>query len=140
VRKTVVKALITDTDGRVLVLYRSTTHPNFPGQIDLPGGEMEEGENYLLALRREIVEEVGLDVSHVKDSHFIKLYEKVRSDKTVDILYRVTIPLLSEKDIQTSWEHKGFSIISLSDLLSVRKPSNLDVYMKEVLIFLKEEA
>lgn len=53
-----VKAVIMD-GGRFLVLRQRTAVGDF---WDLPGGRMEHGESPLEALRREIVEETGLDV------------------------------------------------------------------------------
>lgn len=42
--KIVSKALIKNKNGKYLLLYRGDTHPNFPGHLDLPGGEVESEE------------------------------------------------------------------------------------------------
>ena len=47
-------------DGRVLLTRRA--HPPFEGFWDIPGGFLEEGEDPLDGLRRELKEETGLDV------------------------------------------------------------------------------
>ena len=47
-------------DGRVLLARRA--HPPFKGFWDIPGGFLDEGENPLDGLRRELKEETGLAV------------------------------------------------------------------------------
>jgi 8-oxo-dGTP diphosphatase len=47
-------------DGRVLLTRRA--HPPFEGFWDIPGGFLEEGEDPLDGLRRELKEETGLEV------------------------------------------------------------------------------
>jgi len=53
-------AFVTDADGRLL-LGRRAGEP-WRGYWDTPGGFIEEGEDPLDALRRELKEETGLDV------------------------------------------------------------------------------
>ena len=53
-----VSALVEDADGRVL-LARRAVEPDL-GLWDCPGGFLEEGEDPLEGLRRELLEETGL--------------------------------------------------------------------------------
>jgi ADP-ribose pyrophosphatase YjhB (NUDIX family) len=53
-------ALCEDAEGRVLLTRRA--HEPFIGRWDLPGGFLEEGEHPLDGLRRELLEETGLEV------------------------------------------------------------------------------
>ncbi len=55
--KIVAKALVRNSKELYLVLYRSNTHPLFPGHIDFPGGEVEPEETSEAAGAREIQEE-----------------------------------------------------------------------------------
>ena len=52
--KIVAKALVRNSEGLCLVLYRGNTHPRFPGHIDFPGGEVESEETPEAAVAREI--------------------------------------------------------------------------------------
>ena len=63
--KVVSKALIKNRDGKYLLLYRGDTHPNFPGHLDLPGGEVETKDTPNTATAREIQEETGIYVDAV---------------------------------------------------------------------------
>lgn len=59
----VVKTIIYNNDGNVLVLKRNKKTTVFPGMWDLPGGKIEFGENFHQAVSREISEEVKLNVA-----------------------------------------------------------------------------
>ena len=50
--KIVAKALVRNSEGLYLVLYRSNTHPLFPEHIDFPGGEVEPEEIPEVAVAR----------------------------------------------------------------------------------------
>lgn len=54
------KVFIRDDSGSVLLLRRSSTHPRYALQWDIPGGFVEEAEPYELTLQREVQEETGL--------------------------------------------------------------------------------
>lgn len=55
-----VGAVVHDDDGRVLLVRRA--HPPEQGRWSIPGGRVEPGEDDHTAVRREVLEETGLDV------------------------------------------------------------------------------
>jgi 8-oxo-dGTP pyrophosphatase MutT (NUDIX family) len=64
-KQLVVSALIPDHLGRIFVQKRTMTRRMFPGCWDLVGGHVEENEDELSALEREICEETGWTLSEV---------------------------------------------------------------------------
>ncbi|HUD11665.1 MAG TPA: NUDIX domain-containing protein [Candidatus Saccharimonadia bacterium] len=60
------KAIVTGDDGRLLALHRSKTDPSRPLTWDLPGGVVEFGEDPVEATVREVQEEAGQAISHLK--------------------------------------------------------------------------
>jgi 8-oxo-dGTP diphosphatase len=57
---TSVVAVIVDEDGQVLLTKRNV--PPFKGEWVMPGGKIDLGEPIVQALKREVWEEVGLEV------------------------------------------------------------------------------
>jgi ADP-ribose pyrophosphatase YjhB (NUDIX family) len=57
-------ALVVDDEGRLLLVRRAGDP--YEGTWDLPGGFLEEAEAPLDALRRELLEETGLDIDPVE--------------------------------------------------------------------------
>jgi 8-oxo-dGTP diphosphatase len=58
-----VKALVADEQGRVLAIRRSAESKFFGGNWDLPGGKVDPGESFDVALVREVAEETGLSIA-----------------------------------------------------------------------------
>lgn len=130
--KVVAKALLMDEDGNLLLLNRGLTHPNFPGHFDLPGGEVEEGEPWDIAVAREIFEEAGISVT---TEHLKKLFEK-QHPTVLHALY--TAKLSSKKPpVKLSWEHSAFHWIPPKKLLSLPLPEGVDKYYADVIEHLK---
>jgi 8-oxo-dGTP diphosphatase len=57
-----VKALIADDQGRILAIRRSLASKHFKHAWDLPGGKVDPGEGFDVALIREVAEETGVSV------------------------------------------------------------------------------
>lgn len=57
-----VKAVIVDDEGRSLLIRRSRANRNFVGQWEWPGGKSDPREAFDDALKREVLEECGLEV------------------------------------------------------------------------------
>jgi 8-oxo-dGTP diphosphatase len=57
-----VKALVADDQGRILAIRRSAASSQFTGNWDLPGGKVDPGESFDVALAREVAEETGLSI------------------------------------------------------------------------------
>jgi ADP-ribose pyrophosphatase YjhB (NUDIX family) len=74
-------AVVTDEDGRVLLL----SHVFRPGSgWGIPGGFMEKGEQPEEALRRELREEVGLELERAE----IALVRTLKRPRQVEIIFR----------------------------------------------------
>ena len=64
-------------DGRVLICQRSTAS-KFPLKWEFPGGKVETGENYLEALRRELREELDIEVEESRElAHHLHHYQEM---------------------------------------------------------------
>jgi nucleoside triphosphatase len=78
--------------GEYLLGKKPETRGMFPGQWTLPGGGIEEGERMEDALRREIREEVGIEVTNVQPLFFKDGEHPKRSqDGTVQNIYSINL-------------------------------------------------
>ncbi len=58
------KAILYREDGTILMIRRSKTAPSRPLWWDLPGGELEFGEDTIAGIIREVKEETGLEIQN----------------------------------------------------------------------------
>lgn len=58
-----VRVLLTDEQGKILILKRSTDSKTNPGKWELPGGKVDQGESFDKALVREVHEETNLTIA-----------------------------------------------------------------------------
>ncbi|PIS42711.1 MAG: NUDIX hydrolase [Candidatus Kerfeldbacteria bacterium CG08_land_8_20_14_0_20_40_16] len=89
--KPTASAIITDSKGQLL-LVRRKMNPR-KGYWDLPGGFLEEGENPINGLKREMKEELGIDIEISSQiGIYIDDYSGSYQSKTLNIAYEAKSP------------------------------------------------
>ena len=89
-RRVIVVGLIHNARGEWLLCKMPADRGVFPGQWGLPGGGLEAGEEAETALRRELREEVGLEVSEIEPLFFTDgLYTKRFSGGAARPIYMI---------------------------------------------------
>jgi len=86
-----VAALITDAEGRLLITVRKEEPAK--GTWDLPGGFVDPAETAEEAVRREIAEELGLDIQSARYLFSVpNIYEYGQvTYNSVDLIYRCEV-------------------------------------------------
>lgn len=124
------KVLIFDRDDNVLVLRRSSTHPRDAFKPDLPGGMIEDGEDFRFGTAREIKEETGLDVAPaaLKKLHTSGNYFSIMKRHLYGLRLTEDRP-----EIVISWEHDQVSWVPWRDLVDFEGPvqKQIDVVKKK---------
>ncbi len=77
----VAAGILRDAQGRILITERLCDGP-FNGLWEFPGGKIDNGEDSTEALKRELAEELGIDVTASKP--FMDLHHEY-PDRTVDL-------------------------------------------------------
>ncbi len=87
-----VKALVTDEQGRFLLQKEER------GVWDLPGGGLDHGESPVEALKREVQEEVGLEVLNMEErpSYFVTAHGKRFDVWFSNIIYKTKLSDISK--------------------------------------------
>lgn len=122
------KAVIFNREGKILALRRSKTHPFHPFFWDLPGGDVEFGEDPLKGIIRETKEETGLRIKNIQvfdvESHFIG-----ENDFWLTIAYKAEA--ISEK-VRLSYEHDDFCWVSPKDFLKLKSSKKLRRFVRKL--------
>ena len=132
--KIVAKALVRNSEGLYLVLYRGNTHPRFPGHIDFPGGEGESEETPEAAVAREIQEETGLSV----DSEKLKKLFAKQYGQTTHMLFEAEFAKLDAK-VALSWERESYRWITPEELKRLPRFPGADPYYMDVVDYVADE-
>lgn len=113
----VVTLILENKKGDILMYLRDNKNTiPFPNHWDLFGGHIEEGETNKVALKREIKEELGIDL---KDFRFFKEYKCLKGDTNPNIKY-VYFAKLSEPVASTTKEGQQMRFISPSEIPSLQ--------------------
>lgn len=126
------KVILQCDDGQILLLRRSESDERRPGQWDIPGGHVDEGEFPTEAAARETVEEAGI----ITDARNLKLVyamtEKVSDDLSVTWLFYYG--QTTQTQVTLSSEHSGHAWVSLNqaiDMLEYDRQKKMLTYLRD---------
>src|SRR5512143_2868709 len=90
-RRIIVVGIVENRQGEILLCQMPAGRGVFPGQWGLPGGGIEDGETMEAALRRELREETGLEVSSLQPLFFTsgqyRKFLKDGSQQEIDMIF-----------------------------------------------------
>lgn len=110
--KVVAKALLINDKDEVLLLRRSLTDDRRPGEMDFPGGGIDDGEDITAGVKREILEEAGVDIP-LQDLHVLYAGTQiVGGDSVTRLLYWTRV---YDPEIHVSFEHSEFTWVPIDD-------------------------
>ncbi len=137
ITNTAVKAIIFNSKNKFILLLRNPLHKrtiNNPytknisqdkeGIWDLPGGRLEDKEDHIKALNREIKEELGIEIKNIKKSYtwnFIGL-----DKKKIKVYNYICVPVkvLKSRDIKLDSEHIKYKWINPKDIEKYKVKDN----------------
>lgn len=94
-------------DGKLLLLKRRTNDVHRPGKCDIPGGRLELGESPFDGIKRETMEETGIDIDIVAP---LEIQHFTRDDgQRITMIIFLCTPngshiKLSEEHTEYKWE------------------------------------
>ncbi|KKU11958.1 MAG: ADP-ribose pyrophosphatase [Parcubacteria group bacterium GW2011_GWC2_45_7] len=122
-----VKVLLKNKDGKYLLLRRSSDkYPEVGALWDIVGGRIDPGSPLLYNLKREIREEVGLEL--VDEPRLIAAQDILRVPSRHVV--RLTYVGMIEGEPVLDGDHAEYKWFSLDEIRSLE---NLDLYFKELL-------
>jgi len=119
------------SDGRLLLLQRRLNDVQKPGIWELPGGRLELAEDPFVGMKREVLEETGLEVEVLMPfsvRHFAR-------DDGQTITMLVFLCKAFEENVKLSEEHIAFEWVQAEKA----KEKITDFFYKEVDLFNKLE-
>lgn len=116
------KAVVYRDDGRILALRRSETAPSRPLYWDLPGGELDIGEDVKIGIAREIKEESEIEAEDIQVLDVIAKYNDIEE-------YWLTVGYSARarsESVVLSFEHDDYKWVTPDEFLALKaSPRNL---------------
>lgn len=122
-----VKALLRNRQGKYLLLKRNLEkYKDIKGSWDMPGGRIDPGHSLLDNLKREISEEVGLDL--VKEPKLVAAQDilRIAGRHVVRLTFMGEIdgtPRIDDESVKFGWFTPT----------EIREMDDLDIYVKELI-------
>ncbi len=123
------KTVVIREGGKLLALRRSATCPRRPFSWDLPGGDVEFGEELEASALREVKEEAGLDIKEVTLFDAVGFVAK-DGDYWVTLGYLARVP--QDAAVTISWEHDQFEWITPEEFLQRESTDRIKRFLEKL--------
>ncbi len=120
-----VRGIVFDTNDKIALLYVSRD-----AYYKLPGGGVEQGEDFKIALRRECLEEIGCEVSVLMPVGYTEEYWKEDGERQLSYCFTATVegekgnPVLTESEIDLGFKTLWVTVPEAIVLLRNCQPSH----------------
>lgn len=122
ISRCIIAGIIINEEKKVLLCKRSMKKKVFPGIWHMPGGGFEDDESILECIKRELDEELDVDVIEVADN--IDIYDEYETD---DGIHHVNfIPIKIEGNIELDEENDEYKWVAYEELEDYIQPEKLD--------------
>ena len=114
-----------DFDGKTKVFLpkRASSKKFLPDVYEIPGGHIDYGENIINGLKREIKEELEIDVN-IGDPFFVFDYSNpVKGSHSIEVIYFATLVCSPEDIVLHPEDHSIGSWFSEDELESIYNPT-----------------
>ncbi len=106
-----VKIILTNKEGKILMLQRNAEkYPETGAKWDIVGGRIEIGVTLIENLKREVMEETGLEIDG--EPKFVMAQDILKTDKHV---VRLTYSGFANGEVTLSDEHTDFKWLSIEE-------------------------
>ena len=124
------KAIILNSEGKLLAIRRSDTAPVRPLHWDLPGGDLDFGEDPTRGIIREVAEETGLAVEH-PEPFDVEAHVNRDGDFWVTIAYKARCGV---ENVKLSYEHDEFKWVTPEEFLQLESAYKLQRFVKKLIL------
>ncbi len=125
-----VKILLKNKEGKYLVVCRSVEkYPTVGAKWDMAGGRIDPGTTLLENLKREVMEETGLEING--EPRLVSAQDILKEDKHV---VRLSYVGQADGEVVLSDEHSDFKWLTIEE---IEKLDPLDKYFKEIISLYK---
>jgi len=122
------KAIILNQADKLLAVFRTETAPAHPNTWDLPGGELEVGEDPVSSIIREVKEETGLEVQDI-EIFDIEGHEDEGDEYWVTVGYKGKN---ISNEVILSFEHNDFRWVSPEEFLQLESQPKLHRFVRNL--------
>ena len=120
------KAIIYNNEDKILILHRTSKAPSNPNNWDLPGGDLDYGEDVVTGIIREIKEETGLICKEIKPFD-VESHIGENGEFWVTIAYKCKY---ESGNIKLSFEHDKFKWIKKEEFLKYKTADKIKRFIK----------
>lgn len=99
----------------VLVARRAATKKFLPNFVELPGGHIDFGEDLKVGLKREVKEELGVDIKVGDPFGAFTYVNEIKGSHSVEIAYFATL-LSDDEPVPNPDDHSAIHWLSVDDL------------------------
>jgi len=123
------KVIVLNDNGKILAIRRSKTAPLRPLHWDLPGGDLDFGEDPIEGIIRETKEETGLVIEN-PEPFDVEAQINPGREFWVTIAYKAKC---NSRDVNLSYEHDEFRWITAEEFLKLKSSEKLQRFIKKLI-------